>query len=84
MTCIHWRRLSYFSFFLSNCKREERTSIILFVSVQVPWCCITLFVAHLFVDAYDIGDVTVTNDGATILKMLEVEHPAAEVKEREW
>jgi chaperonin GroEL (HSP60 family) len=41
-------------------------------------------VAHLFVDAYDIGDVTVTNDGATILKMLEVEHPAAEVKEREW
>ncbi|CAK1541277.1 unnamed protein product [Leptosia nina] len=27
----------------------------------------------------DIGDVTVTNDGATILKMLEVEHPAARV-----
>ncbi|CAK9197022.1 unnamed protein product [Sphagnum troendelagicum] len=27
----------------------------------------------------DIGDVTITNDGATILKMLEVEHPAAEV-----
>ncbi|XP_050349487.1 T-complex protein 1 subunit alpha [Nymphalis io] len=27
----------------------------------------------------DIGDVTVTNDGATILKMLEVEHPAAKV-----
>ena len=25
----------------------------------------------------DIGDVTVTNDGATILSMLEVEHPAA-------
>ena len=25
----------------------------------------------------DIGDVTVTNDGATILKLLEVEHPAA-------
>lgn len=25
----------------------------------------------------DIGDVTITNDGATILKMLEVEHPAA-------
>jgi T-complex protein 1 subunit alpha len=31
----------------------------------------------------DIGDVTITNDGATILEMLEVEHPAAEVKERE-
>ncbi|KAF0922095.1 hypothetical protein E2562_024667 [Oryza meyeriana var. granulata] len=27
----------------------------------------------------DIGDVTLTNDGATILKMLEVEHPAAKV-----
>ena len=27
----------------------------------------------------DIGDVTVTNDGAMILKMLEVEHPAAKV-----
>merc|ERR1719419_2208811 len=27
----------------------------------------------------DVGDVTVTNDGATILKNLEVEHPAAKV-----
>jgi len=27
----------------------------------------------------DIGDVTVTNDGATILKQLEVRHPAARV-----
>uniref|UniRef100_A0A2P2HVR8 T-complex protein 1 subunit alpha n=2 Tax=Hirondellea gigas TaxID=1518452 RepID=A0A2P2HVR8_9CRUS len=27
----------------------------------------------------DVGDVTVTNDGATILKLLEVEHPAARV-----
>lgn len=27
----------------------------------------------------DIGDVTITNDGATILMMLEVEHPAAKV-----
>lgn len=27
----------------------------------------------------DIGDVVVTNDGATILKQLEVEHPAAKV-----
>lgn len=26
-----------------------------------------------------IGDVTITNDGATILKKLEVEHPAARV-----
>jgi chaperonin GroEL (HSP60 family) len=28
----------------------------------------------------DVGDVTVTNDGATILKLLEVEHPAAKVR----
>ncbi|CAD5212019.1 unnamed protein product [Bursaphelenchus okinawaensis] len=27
----------------------------------------------------DVGDVTVTNDGATILKMLEVEHPAGKI-----
>lgn len=27
----------------------------------------------------DIGDITVTNDGATILKQLEVAHPAARV-----
>ncbi|CAI7782901.1 unnamed protein product [Closterium sp. NIES-53] len=27
----------------------------------------------------DIGDITITNDGATILKQLEVEHPAAKV-----
>lgn len=25
----------------------------------------------------DIGDVTITNDGATILRQLEVQHPAA-------
>ena len=45
----------------------------------------------MFLDNNDIGtvfkvllhlitqDVTITNDGATILKMLEVEHPAAKV-----
>lgn len=27
----------------------------------------------------DIGDVTITNDGATILKQLEVDHPAGKV-----
>lgn len=29
----------------------------------------------------DFGDVTITNDGATVLKMLEVEHPAAKVNQ---
>ena len=27
----------------------------------------------------DIGDVTITNDGATILKLLQVDHPASKV-----
>jgi len=27
----------------------------------------------------DIGDVTITNDGATILKQIEVEDPAAKI-----
>ena len=27
----------------------------------------------------EIGDVTITNDGATILRQIEVEHPAARV-----
>lgn len=27
----------------------------------------------------DVGDTTVTNDGATILKLLEVQHPAGKV-----
>jgi T-complex protein 1 subunit alpha len=27
----------------------------------------------------DIGDVTISSDGATILKRLEVEHPAAKI-----
>jgi T-complex protein 1 subunit alpha len=39
-------------------------------------CCFV----QMLVD--DIGDVTVTNDGATILKLLEVQHPAAKVCRR--
>lgn len=39
-------------------------------------CYVGLFF-QMLVD--DIGDVTITNDGATILRMLEVEHPAAKV-----
>jgi hypothetical protein len=35
---------------------------------------------HLQMLVDDIGDVTVTNDGATILKLLEVQHPAAKVR----
>ena len=38
----------------------------------------SVFAMQMLVD--DVGDVTVTNDGATILKLLEVEHPAAKVR----
>lgn len=38
------------------------------------------FMFQMLVD--DIGDVTITNDGATILKMLDVEHPAAKVRHK--
>lgn len=31
------------------------------------------------VHVQQVGDVTITNDGATILKQLDVEHPAAKV-----
>jgi T-complex protein 1 subunit alpha len=27
----------------------------------------------------EIGDVTITNDGATILRQIEVEHPSARI-----
>ncbi|KAJ0112070.1 hypothetical protein Patl1_00170 [Pistacia atlantica] len=37
----------------------------------------SLSLSHTLMLVDDIGDVTITNDGATILKMLEVEHPAA-------
>ncbi|XP_051121011.1 T-complex protein 1 subunit alpha-like [Andrographis paniculata] len=36
-------------------------------------------VGHFKMLVDDIGDVTITNDGATILKLLEVEHAAAKV-----
>ena len=47
--------------------------------VRVP--CTESIIFHLVLQMLvdDIGDVTVTNDGATILKLLEVEHPAAKV-----
>ena len=36
-----------------------------------PFLCLSFF--------FPLKDVTITNDGATILKLLEVEHPAAKV-----
>ena len=31
----------------------------------------------------DVGEVTITNDGATILKLLDIQDPAAKVQESE-
>jgi T-complex protein 1 subunit alpha len=45
-------------------------------NVLIPLVDFMAFV-QMLVD--DIGDVTITNDGATILKLLEVEHPAAKI-----
>jgi len=49
-------------------------------------CCLRSYsqvsnpVLYTFSNLYlPIQDVTITNDGATILKLLEVEHPAAKV-----
>ena len=55
-------------------------SFIVFVYVRVSTDSTVMYfdwLIQMLVD--DIGDVTITNDGATILKMLEVEHPAAKV-----
>ena len=41
-----------------------------------------LFTINYNTNTAQVGDVTVTNDGATILKLLEVEHPAAKVQLR--
>ena len=41
-----------------------------------------IFFAHIGLDKMlvdEIGDVTITNDGATILALLDIEHPAAKV-----
>jgi len=37
------------------------------------------FIINLIFYSIFIKDVTVTNDGATILKLLEVEHPAGKI-----
>lgn len=41
--------------------------------------CPVLDESETLISAMDPQDVTITNDGATILKLLEVEHPAAKV-----
>lgn len=58
---------------------EKSLSSICVVRLLINLLFLCWLLLQMLVD--DIGDVTITNDGATILKMLEVEHPAAKVKE---
>lgn len=57
--------------------REQNVTAALAISNIVKSSLGPLGLDKMLVD--DIGDVTITNDGATILKQLEVEHPAARV-----
>jgi len=57
--------------------REENVTACLAISNIVKSSLGPLGLDKMLVD--DIGDVTITNDGATILRQLEVEHPAAKV-----
>lgn len=54
-----------------------RVAVILFKRT-VPHHGARVLYNHTF-RAVKVGDVTITNDGATILKQLDVEHPAAKV-----
>lgn len=52
--------------------------LVIEIHVKLHYFCLGLGICvQMLVD--DIGDVTITNDGATILKLLEVEHPAAKI-----
>lgn len=57
--------------------REENVRACLAVSNIVKSSLGPVGLDKLLVD--ELGDVTITNDGATILKKLEVDHPAAKV-----
>ncbi|KDD74878.1 heat shock protein 60 Hsp60 [Helicosporidium sp. ATCC 50920] len=55
--------------------RQQNTTAVLAVANILKSSLGPVGLDKMLVD--DIGDVTITNDGATILKLLEVEHPAA-------
>lgn len=57
--------------------REQNVTACLAIANVVKSSLGPLGLDKMLVD--QIGDVTITNDGATILKQLEVEHPAARV-----
>jgi len=57
--------------------REQNTTACMAIANVVKSSLGPVGLDKMLVD--EIGDVTITNDGATILKQLEVEHPAAKV-----
>jgi len=57
--------------------RQQNVQAVLAISNIVKTSLGPVGLDKLLVD--ELGDVTITNDGATILKKLEVEHPAAKV-----
>jgi len=57
--------------------RQQNVQAVLAVANIVKTSLGPVGLDKLLVD--ELGDVTITNDGATILKKLEVEHPAAKV-----
>lgn len=57
--------------------REENVTAAIAVANVVKSSLGPVGLDKMIVD--DVGDVTVTNDGATILQMLDVEHPAAKI-----
>ncbi|KAI3916551.1 hypothetical protein MKW92_036572, partial [Papaver armeniacum] len=58
-------------------KRVHILAVLLFLGVTALIYSVMKVLDKMLVG--DIGDVTITNDDATIRKMLEVEHPAAKV-----
>jgi len=49
-----------------------------FVKFVVYWSIFTILLAYFQIQAAN-GEVTITNDGATILKQMNVTHPAAKM-----
>jgi hypothetical protein len=62
---------------LPGCGTFSDSGSIATARARGPPCAGPVGLDKMLVD--DLGDVTITNDGATILRQLEVEHPAGKV-----
>lgn len=61
------------------CSQKLRASAL--IANTVKGSLVPIDLNKMLVDA--IGDETIINDGATILKLLEIEHPTAKVSSRQ-